>query len=46
LWNADNWNSIDDMSRLADVLVDQTNSEESAHEMHERIEESYEVNLY
>jgi predicted pyridoxine 5'-phosphate oxidase superfamily flavin-nucleotide-binding protein len=46
LWDADNWNSIDDMSRLADVLVDQTNSEESAHEMHERIEESYEVNLY
>ena len=30
LWDADTWNSIDDMSRLADVLVDKTNSEESA----------------
>ena len=46
LWDADNWNNIDDMSRLADALSDQTSSEESAQEMHERIEESYEVNLY
>jgi hypothetical protein len=46
LWDADNWNNVDDMSRLADALVDQTSSEESAHEMNERIEESYEVNLY
>ena len=30
LWDADIWNSIDDMSRLADVLVDKTNIEESA----------------
>ena len=46
LWDADNWNNIDEMSRLADALSDQTSSEESAQEMHERIEESYEVNLY
>ena len=46
LWDADSWNNTDDMSRLADALVDQTSGEESAHEMHKRIEESYEVNLY
>jgi len=46
LWDADNWINIDDMSRLADALADQTSSEESAQEMHKRIEESYEVNLY
>lgn len=46
LWDADNWSNVDDMGRLADALFDQTNGGETRDEMNERIEESYEINLY